>query len=1163
MLNGIIKTIAASNQFAAFRRAVDAGEMCQISGLSRGAKAAWLAAAYQNSEKSVLMITPNAESAQFFYANLQAYLGEKQVVLFPRLALLPFSMFDHDMQVVQQRISVLTDLVRGERRLVVASADTLMRRLVMPDKLRNSLLTLQTGKDYDMDKLAANLVALGYARESKVESCGTFSIRGSICDIFATGAEMPYRIEFFDTEVESIRYFDLQTQRNMPDKLQKIDIMPAHEVVADADDLLRAAEKIDVQIDEMSKKLKGQAKYDLQQRFSAQSEKMRQNIRTAELESFISMMFDKTATLVDYVGSDADIFWDEADDIADTVASLEKDRHNYYAELLDSGQILPAFDDNFVLYQDFIDAFLIDKAVALNSLGASRMWSGKQEINVFCREIPSCVGRFDLLTDLIGGWRKNKFNVYFAASSQMRAGSMRDIIAENNLGSVDVQVYPIGEGFESIDWKIALLSEKEVLGRRPKRNLPRRKRAAGNVMDNFVELEAGDYVVHINHGIGRYIGIERIETAGVARDYMKIEYAGADRLYVPVDQMNMVQKYIGNDSNPPKINHLGGLTWQKAKNRAKKSVQDMTDELLALYAAREAQQGFAFSADSSWQSEFEDSFEYPETEDQLQAIDEIKKDMQKAKPMDRLLCGDVGYGKTEVAIRAAFKAALDSKQVAMLVPTTLLAEQHYRTFCERMKDFPVKIGVLSRFVTAKQQKKVLEDLKSGALDILIGTHRLLSKDIEFKDLGLLIVDEEQRFGVAHKEKIKQMRKNVDVLTLSATPIPRTLHMSLVGMRDMSVINTPPADRVPVQTYVVEFNDRLIRDAVEMEMRRGGQVYFIHNKVDNIMQVADFVQGLVPEARIGIAHGQMKERELEQAMGDFIEGNTDVLICTSIAESGLDIPNVNTLIVNNADMFGLSQLYQFRGRVGRSSRQAYAYFTFGAGKMLSDVAKARLKAIRDFTELGAGFKIAMRDMEIRGAGNILGPEQHGHIAAVGFDMYCRLVQQVLAETKGQTTALAEEEPPTLDLGVNAYIPDQYVEDADAKIDIYRRIAGISSLDVLAELADEVRERFGPRPASVEHLFMVGTVKYLCRGMHILSITAKAYGYDIAFRENHDLNGAVLLEIAQKYGKQVLFRNKKDFTIEYHIMPSKNKNDELQQLASFIDEINRLVSENVIN
>ncbi|MHB8156848.1 MAG: transcription-repair coupling factor, partial [Desulfocucumaceae bacterium] len=717
-------------------------------------------------------------------------------------------------------------------------------------------------------------------------------------------------------------------------------------------------------------------------------------------------------------------------------------------------------------------------------------------------------------------------------------------------GNVVIVGGRLSGGFELPSGKLAVITAAEMYGRQKR---ARSRERAGSRMEPFTDLKAGDYVVHVNHGIGRYTGIEKLEIGSIQKDYLAVKYAGEDKLYVPTDQVGLIQKYLGGEADAPRLSRLGGSEWNRVKGKVREAVKEMAQELLVLYAARESASGYAFSPDTVWQKEFEETFPYDETPDQLRAIEEVKRDMEQNKPMDRLLCGDVGYGKTEVALRAAFKAVMDGKQVAVLVPTTILAQQHFNTFSERFSPYPISIEMLSRFRTPREQKKILHDLHLGKLDIVIGTHRLVQEDVAFKGLGLLVVDEEQRFGVAHKERLKMIKHNVDVLTLTATPIPRTLHMSMVGVRDTSLLETPPENRFPVQTYVLEEDPSMIREAIYREIGRGGQVFFVHNRIVDLDSVARWLQGLVPEVRLAVAHGQLKEDDLEQIMIDFMKAEYDVLVCTTIIESGLDIPNVNTLIVKDANNMGLSQLYQLRGRVGRSNRIAYAYCTYRRDRILNEVAEKRLAAIREFTAFGSGYKIAMRDLEIRGAGNLLGSEQHGHIDAVGFDMYCKLLEDAVREARGEEAVGPVE--TSVELPVEAYIPDSYVTDTNQKVEIYRRMAGFRDELFLDDLADEMTDRFGDMPLPVQRLLRVARIKTLAGKIRIKNIAGQAGFFRLQFAPGHTLTGDRLVKIGQAYKNRVKFSVQgDDFEIRLKSPgPEDDPEYYLGELEQFIKEL----------
>ncbi len=1111
------------------------GMSSQVIGLERLPRALFLASCYQKQKKAMLVLAENQEEAVSLKDNLAACLPKEKVLLFPDLELLPFEVYGQNSEVSKKRLAVLSLLSLGEKVLVVAWVDSLARRLPPATAFREHHIHLNNGVCLPRERLTADLTAIGYSRESLCEVPGSFALRGSVVDIFPINAQKPLRIDFFDDEVESLRWFDPASQRSGKILEDVFLLAPARELHPDMELMEKAARVLDLEITKVAKNLAGMARRNLLDRFRRFPELLRQGILEPGMEHFLPAFYPDGVNLCQYLPQDGILVLNEPQALRESLQQKTAERQAYYYDLLEGGQLLPSFADNFYDFNTVRIAFEKQPMLSFAQLPQNGGFHFNGSYHIESRGIPSYQGHLELLWDDIAHWQREHYEIFFAASSTVRVDKTRELLFTKDHTGIPVLEREFTQGFESAAFKMAVVTEKELLGQEAK---PKRRplTSAGEKIQSFTDLTIGDYVVHVHHGIGRYMGVERLRVDGVDRDYLKIQYAGADRLFVPVDQMDLVQKYIGNEGKAPKIYKMGGAEWQKVKNRVRASVQDMAKELLRLYSIREAAKGYACGPDTPWQQEFEDAFPFPETPDQLQAVAEIKSDMENPRPMDRLLCGDVGYGKTEVALRAAFKMVMEGKQVAILVPTTILAQQHLRTFAHRLEGYPVKLGVLNRFVSGKAVKETLRKLESGEIDIVVGTHRLLSKDIRFKDLGLLIIDEEQRFGVAHKEKIKTWKENVDVLTLTATPIPRTLHMSLVGMRDMSVINTPPEDRLPIQTYVVEYHPHLVEEAIRRELTRKGQVYFIHNKVETIYGVSEELSKMVPEAVVAVAHGQMREGELERVMLDFIEGGSDVLVCTTIAEAGLDIPNVNTLIVDQADALGLAQLYQLRGRVGRSHRQAFAYFTYHQNHIMNENAKKRLIAIRDFTELGAGFKIAMRDMEIRGAGNILGPEQHGHIAAVGFDMYCRLVQEEMSllaeETKNEQKAPEKGEPPRLELAVNAFIPDDYIDDddTDLKIELYRRIAGIDSLASLNLLQDEISERFGKLPETVANLFAIGGIKYLAQKASVSSITQEASRVLLSFREGHPLTGEILLRIAAAFGNKISFENNKKFSIK---------------------------------
>ncbi len=869
---------------------------------------------------------------------------------------------------------------------------------------------------------------------------------------------------------------------------------------------------------------------------------------------------DYLSSILNYMDFDSLVFIDEPNRIRERYDSIKEQFLLQYSQAFEVGEVLSKHEELIYEYMD-IAKDINEKVCITNTalLKQDPLFKPKSMLRFTSKSMQSFHNNMEILKDELEHYKYRGYKVIILAGTEKKASILyenlmdmglecsyiEDINRDIKSGQVFITTGKITKGFEYSDIKFAIISEGEIYGTYKERTKKTKKRSKEDTI-SFSDLNIGDYVVHENHGIGKYEGIEQLDIQGVKKDYLTISYRGNDKLYVPVEQMNLIQKYIGADSVKPKINRLSSPEWARTKQRAKKAVEDMAKDLLELYAKRESQQGYAFSKDTPWQREFEDLFPYEETEGQLKSIEEIKRDMESNRPMDRLLCGDVGYGKTEVALRAAFKAVMDGKQVAFLVPTTILAQQHYNTMIERFASFPINIAMLSRFRTALEQKNTIDGLRKGNVDIVVGTHRLLSKDVVFKDLGLLIIDEEQRFGVKHKEKLKKLKENVDVLTLTATPIPRTLHMSLIGIRDMSIIDEPPEERYPVQTYVVEFNEQMIREAILKEIERGGQVYFVYNRVDTIDKMAVKLRDLVPEANIVVGHGQMSERQLEKIMMDFISMKYNVLVSTTIIETGLDIPNVNTIIIYNADKMGLSQLYQLRGRVGRTNRIAYAYLTYEKDKVLTEVAEKRLRAIRDFTEFGSGFKIAMRDLEIRGAGNLLGVEQHGHIEAIGYDLYVKFLNETIKKLKGEK--IEEVVNTTIDLDIDGYIPTSYIEDEEQKIDIYKKIAIIENLEDYRELIDELIDRFGDLPIEVKNLLDISYIKNMASTCHIDNIYQSDDILVLEFSSMKYISPDLIHYLSKEYGRRIIFDLSNDPSFKYRFR--KNMLTELKELVEKI-------------
>jgi transcription-repair coupling factor (superfamily II helicase) len=893
---------------------------------------------------------------------------------------------------------------------------------------------------------------------------------------------------------------------------------------------------------------------------------LREGSRFPGYEQFIPYVFPVRHTLLDYFKTKPLVVLDEHSRQLEAAALREREIQEIFISLLEKGQILPAQAGNYLNFEEWIRIFGQCRFLAFALLPKPPYWMKEIGLlGISAKTVSPSMGKIQILSDEIKEWRRLGHGILIVINSKERGERLQDALRDMNV-EVFIQNGPfqiktkqvvmvlgkLSGGFEFPNWKLTVLSEQELF-HQPKKRAPKKLFEEGKRVLLLEDLQPGDYVVHVSHGIGCYQGIENLTVGDAVRDYLVIRYQGEDRLYVPTDQASLLQRYGGQEGGTPKLSKLGGADWNKVRSKVKRAVQDLAQELLELYAVRESIQGFAFLEDTPWQKDFEEMFPYVETQDQLRSIQEVKRDMEKSKVMDRLLCGDVGYGKTEVAMRAAFKAVTSGKQVAILVPTTVLAQQHYNTFKERFEGFAMRVGVLNRFRPPKEQKQIIENLRNGRIDIVIGTHRLLSQDVEFKDLGLLVVDEEQRFGVSHKEKIKRMRKSVDVLTLTATPIPRTLHMSLTGVRDMSVIETPPEDRYPVQTFVVEHSMPMVREAVRRELARGGQVYYVHNRIEDIDRMANELQEMLPEARVAVAHGRMSEIQLERVMLAFMEGDVDVLVCTTIVESGLDVANANTIIVDNADRLGLAQLYQLRGRVGRSNRVAYAYLTYTKEKVLTEVAEKRLSAIRQFTELGAGFKIAMKDLEIRGAGNLLGPEQSGQIAAVGFDLYCTMLEEAIRERKGEK--VTTEEPLSVDVQVKAYIPKTYIEDEGTKIDFYQRINLIAGPKEVESLREELEDRFGVPPEPLENLLRVAAIKAIAKQAKIAAVLQDKNHIKFKMRDDHNLKGSQLMDLVRRYRRQVSFNAASGLEIDVDLQRLE-KNQVLEFLKTLTLDISAL-------
>ena len=1017
------------------------------------------------------------EDLSFYMKDKVVYLGYQDIYFYHLDA--------KDRNEEAKKLKVLLRLAKGEKIVLVTSTEAILKKYMPKEVLLNNTYNYKIGDKINLEELSDRLVSLGYERVSKIEGFGQFSIRGGIVDIFSLEYTNPIRMELFDDEIDSIRTFDVFSQKSI-DKIKKFTITPSREFIY--------PEKVNDAVEKLKKETGKLTNEDV----FANIENIESKTYFEGIENYIDYIYpEENKSIFTYLNDNAIIFVNDISRLKERCENYINEFNENYKLNLERGL---ALKNQGRLLHNFNELDLIkgEKKLILNTLLPKPVndFRISSVVNFESREVPTFNGKLDVLCEELNRLKYNGFKIILATNTLERAKKLNkellDLGLETTVSrkrnieikSSQIIIVPaqISSGFEYKSIKFVVVTDNEMIGvHKRASNTKSKKKKKGQKIESFLDLNVGDYVVHENSGIGRYTGIEQISVNGIKKDYMKIIYQGGDNLYVPIDQMDKVQKYIGSDVEKVKLNKLGSSEWTRAKAKVKKEIEDMTKDLIELYAKREKVKGYKYSKDTPWQNEFESLFPHEETEDQLKAIKETKKDMESDKVMDRLICGDVGYGKTEVAIRAVFKACMDQKQVAVLVPTTILAQQHYNTFRERFENYPIRVEVLSRFKSPKQQKEIINDAKKGLVDVLIGTHRIISKDINLPNLGLVVIDEEQRFGVKHKESLKQIKSTVDVLTLSATPIPRTLHMSLSGIRDMSVIEEPPQERHPIITYVTEAKESVIQDEIEREISRGGQVFFVYNRVEHIEEMASKIKRLVPDAKVAVAHGRMTSKMLEDIILGFLNKEYDVLVCTTIIETGMDISNANTMIVYDADKMGLAQLYQLRGRVGRSSRQGYAYLMYEKDKVLSEIAEKRLKAIREFTEFGSGFKIAMRDLEIRGAGNILGSQQHGHMAVIGYDLYVKMLNDAIKKVKGEP--ILEEIDVEIDLSVNAYIPDTYISDELTKIEMYKKIASIESKEDMLEVQEELEDRFSDLPKSVQTLLKISYIKSLCKIMKV--------------------------------------------------------------------------------
>lgn len=1024
-----------------------------------------------------LILAEDERRAREIYEDYRFY--DRKVYSYPAKDLLFFQADIHGNLLIRQRMKVIKALLEEKELTVVTSIDGCMDFLESLEKIKEQLIHYESDSTVDIEQLKNQLVALGYERVGQVEMPGQFSVRGGIVDIYCLTEENPWRIELWGDEIDSIRSFDPESQRSL-ENLEELTIYPAVEHIGDKD-----------------------------------------------MVSFLDY-FPEERTI---------IFLDEPNRLTEKGGAVEEEyrQSRIHREEKGSRNLPENWLCSFEQLQKELNKRNCISVCALEPKQAG--WKVREKFYLEVKSISAYNNSFELLVKDLHQYKKQGYRIALLSGSRTRAERLAKDLQEEGLAAFygqdyDREICP-GEimvvyghakkGFEYPLIKFAVMTESDIFGQEQKKK--KKKNYSGSRIQDFAELSIGDFVVHEKHGLGIYRGIEKVEVDRIVKDYIKIEYRGGSNLYIPATQLDCLQKYSGADaSKAPKLNKLGTQEWNKTKSKVRGAVKNIAKELVELYAVRQEKEGYVCGPDTVWQREFEEMFPYEETEDQLSAIEDAKRDMESTRIMDRLICGDVGYGKTEVALRAAFKEVQESRQVAYLAPTTILAQQIYNTFVQRMKEFPVRVELLCRFRTPAQQKKAIEDLKKGQVDVIIGTHRILSKDVQFKNLGLLIVDEEQRFGVTHKEKIKQLKKDVDVLTLTATPIPRTLHMSLIGIRDMSVLEEPPMDRMPIQTYVMEYDEETVREAINRELRRGGQVYYVYNRVTDIADVALRIAKLVPDARVDFAHGQMSERELENVMYSFVNGDIDVLVSTTIIETGLDISNVNTMIIHDSDRYGLSQLYQLRGRIGRSNRTAYAFLMYRKNVMLKETAEKRLAAIREYTDLGSGFKIAMRDLELRGAGNLLGAQQHGHMNAVGYDLYCKMLNEAVKEAKGIHTM--EDFETSVDLNVDAYIPDSYISNEFQKLDIYKRIAGIETQQDYDDMLEELLDRFGEPGKAVLNLLAIAKLKAIAHQGYVTEIKQTGKTVRFTLYEKARLNTEGFPALMQKYRRGLQFKNEQE-------------------------------------
>ncbi len=1100
---------------------------------------------------------------------------DRNTLVYPAKDLIFYQADIHGNQQTKERVRVLKRLLQRKPITIVTTFDALMAPQVPLKVYEESIISLKTGSEVDLKHLSAQLTALGYEKTYQAENPGQFAVRGDILDVYDLTEDNPVRIELWGDEVESIRSFDAESQRSI-ESLTQVQIFPAMEMILSEERKAKGMEAIEAEASKQYELFRKEMKTEEAHRIKRQVEELKDDLFTYQsmtnLDSYLHYFYAETGSLLDFMEAEKSILiLDEPVRIKEHVDAVSLEFQDSMKSRLEKGYILPG--QTGLLYpSESVAAGLAYKRVLALSMMEHRctLFPAKEQFQVEAKLVSPYNHSFETLVKDLAKYRKNKYRMVLISPSRTRARRLAESLRDNDIpaaysedpyreaivGEVLCLTGNITRGFEYPLLHFVVIAESDIFGAE-KQKKKKKSTYSGTKIQDFSELHVGDYVVHELYGLGQYMGIEKVEVDHIIKDYIKLAYRDNGNVYVPATGLHILQKYGSADAKPPKLSKLGSKEWANTKQKVRMAVETVAKDLVELYAHRQQAEGYQYEPDTVWQREFEEMFPYEETPDQLAAIEATKKDMESTKIMDRLVCGDVGYGKTEVAIRAAFKAVQEGKQVVYLVPTTILAQQHYNTFLQRMKDYPVRVDLMCRFRTPSEQKRTLADLKKGFVDIVIGTHRVLSKDMEFKDLGLLIIDEEQRFGVGDKEKIKKLKENIDVLTLTATPIPRTLHMSLIGVRDMSLLEEAPQDRMPIQTYVMEYNEEMVREAIVRELTRGGQIFYVYNRVNDIEQVAFQVQQLVPEAVVRYAHGQMKEHELERIMYDFVNGDIDVLVSTTIIETGMDISNANTMIIHDADSLGLSQLYQLRGRVGRSSRTAYAFMMYKRGKLLKEVAEKRLQAIKEFTDLGSGFKIAMRDLEIRGAGNLLGKAQHGHMEAVGYDMYCKMLNQAVLTAQGKQ--VAADFDTKVDVSADAFIPAEYILNEVQKLDIYKRIAGVETLAEKEDMLQELEDRFGAVPTAVDNLLRINLLRIRAHRMYMTDIRSMKDRLQFVVRPDARINPEKIPAFVKSFQGNMSFApmGSPTFTKRLHLsgMVEKDAQIILSQCEEILERMER--------